>query len=573
MGAHLIRRLSLTAKACLVTVMLLVFLAVALSYAAVSAVEESINREAINRQNSSLRIAAMEFSNQYPQIDVAFDGNGLVSKIVAPELPSFESHDMIDRIGKMTGETATVFAWEAESKDFWRKTTNIIKPDGNRAVGTPLGQNGAVYKIVRDGNTFLGQAVILGTPYYTVYQPIFSTGGDVIGILYAGVQKERIEAVLYDIKWSLGIAAAIAAAIGIALALLVFRAMMRPIPAICDVMGRLARDEVDVQVPYRERGDEIGQIAQAVEVFRANAKEKIELKAREEESARRSEEEKRAAMSRFMDDFESGVGDVVRQVSTKAAAMRDTAQSMTASSQQASSEAATVVATAQSASTNVETVAAAADELRSSITEISQQMGHQTQAAAEAVDAADASDREIKGLAAKVEAIGEVVNLITSIAEQTNLLALNATIEAARAGDAGKGFAVVASEVKSLATQTAKATEEIAAQIQGVQEQTGSAVTAIGDISQRIDKIREISSTIASAIEEQNAAASEIGRNTQEAASGTQQVSSAIGNVTEATGLVGSAAAEVLDAADDLSLQARQLTTKVTEFVDRVRAA
>lgn len=573
MDALVFRRMSLTAKACLITVMLLVLVSGALSYAAVSAVEDSINREAINRQNSSLRIAAMEFSSQYPDVDVSFDRTGMVSKIVVPELPTFETHDLIDRIGQMTGETATVFAWEADSKDFWRKTTNIIKPDGNRAVGTPLGQKGAVYGVVREGKTFLGQAVILGTPYYTVYEPIFSTAGDVVGILYAGVQKDRIEAVLYDIKWSLGIAAVVAAGIGIVLALLLFRSMLRPIPAICGVMGRLARDEVDVEVPYQQRGDEIGQIAQAVEVFRTNAKEKIELKAREEESARRTEEEKREAMSRFVNDFESGVGDVVRQVSSKATAMRDTAQSMTTSSQQASAEAATVVTTAESASTNVETVAAAANELRSSITEISQQMGHQTQAAAEAVDAAEASDREIKGLAAKVEAIGEVVNLITSIAEQTNLLALNATIEAARAGDAGKGFAVVASEVKSLATQTAKATEEIAAQIQGLQEQTGSAVTAIGDISQRIDKIREISSTIASAIEEQNAAASEIGRNTQEAADGTQRVSSAIGNVTEVTGLVGASASDVLQAADDLSSQATQLTNKVSEFIDRVRAA
>lgn len=573
MSALVFSRLSLTAKACLITVMLLVFLSAALSYAAVSAVEDSINREAINRQNSSLRIAAMEFSSRYPDVDVTFNDSGMVSKIVVPELPTFENHELIDRIGKMTGETATVFAWEADSQDFWRKTTNIIKPDGARAVGTPLGQNGAVYGVVREGRTFLGQAVILGTPYYTVYQPIFSSAGDVIGILYAGVQKDRIEAVLYDIKWSLGIAAVVAAGIGIVLALLLFRSMLRPIPAICGVMARLARDEVDVEVPYQQRGDEIGQIAQAVEVFRTNAKEKIELKGREEETARRAEEEKRASMSRFMDDFEAGVGEVVRQVSSKAVAMRDTAQSMANSTEQASSEAATVVSTAENASTSVETVAAAADQLRSSITEISQQMGHQTQAATEAVGAAEASDREIKGLASKVDAIGEVVNLITSIAEQTNLLALNATIEAARAGDAGKGFAVVASEVKSLATQTAKATEEIAGQIQAVQEQTGSAVTAIGDISERIDKIREISSAIASAVEEQNAAASEISRNTQEAAVGTQRVSSAIGNVTEATGLVGASASDVLQAADDLSSQATQLSTKVAEFIGRVRAA
>ncbi|WPZ34592.1 methyl-accepting chemotaxis protein [Thalassobaculum sp. OXR-137] len=573
MSFNLIGGMRLTTKACLVTAGLLVLLALALSFAAISAVDGSISKEAINRQNASLRIAAMELAARYPEVQVTIDPSGTVKKIVIPALPQFDSHDLIDRIGQMTGETATVFAWDPETKDFWRKTTNIIKPDGNRAVGTPLGQNGAVYPVVTGGKTFLGQAVILGVPYYTVYQPILSSGGDIIGILYAGVQKERIEAVLYSITWSLGIAMAVATVIGVILALVVFRMMLRPIPALSAVMRRLASNEVDFEVPYRARGDEIGEMAAAVEVFRVNAKQKIELEAREAENEQGAEEEKRQTMRRVVDDFEAGVGELVRAVNAKAVAMRGTAESMTASSQQAISEAAMVVNTAEQASSNVQTVAAAAEELRSSITEISQQMSYQTEAAEQAVGAAEVSDREIKGLASKVEAIGEVVNLITSIAEQTNLLALNATIEAARAGDAGKGFAVVASEVKSLATQTAKATDEIAAQIRDVQDQTGSAVSAINDINIRIEKIREISSSVASAIEEQNAAASEIGRSTQEAADGTQAVSRSINNVTEASGLVGSSAGEVLEAAGELSSQADQLTTQVVEFVNRVRAA
>ncbi|WP_420562303.1 methyl-accepting chemotaxis protein [Thalassobaculum sp.] len=557
----------------MVTAGLLVLLAFALSVAAIGAVGGSISTEAINRQNASLRIAAMELSARYPEVQVTFDQAGVVQKITIPALPDFESHDLIDRIGRMTGETATVFAWDAETKDFWRKTTNIIKPDGNRAVGTPLGQTGAVYPVVTGGKTFLGQAVILGIPYYTVYQPILSTGGDIIGILYAGVQKERIEAVMYDITWSLVITTAVATVIGIILALIVFRTMLRPIPALSAVMRRLATNEVELEVPYRARGDEIGEMAAAVEVFRVNAKQKLELEAREEENERRAEEEKRRAMGRIVDDFEAGVGALVQAVSAKVVAMRGTVESMSTSSQQAISEAAMVVNTAEQASSDVQTVAAAAEELRSSITEISQQMSHQTEAAELAVGAAEVSDREIKGLASKVDAIGEVVNLITSIAEQTNLLALNATIEAARAGDAGKGFAVVASEVKSLATQTAKATEEIAAQIRDVQEQTGSAVSAINDINTRIEKIREISASVASAIEEQNAAASEIGRSTQEAAQGTQTVSRSINNVTEASGLVGASAGEVLEAAGELSSQADQLTVQVAEFVNRVRVA
>ncbi|MCB1753821.1 MAG: methyl-accepting chemotaxis protein, partial [Gammaproteobacteria bacterium] len=190
------------------------------------------------------------------------------------------------------------------------------------------------------------------------------------------------------------------------------------------------------------------------------------------------------------------------------------AQTMSSIAERSSGQSAEVASAAELASSNVQTVAAAAEELGSSISEISRQMSVQNGAADDAVTAALASDTEIKGLAEKVEAIGDVVNLITGIAEQTNLLALNATIEAARAGDAGKGFAVVASEVKNLASQTAKATDQIATQIQEVQDRTGKAVSAIADIGTRIEKIREIAASVAAAVEEQNAASGEISRNT-----------------------------------------------------------
>ena len=565
--------LRLTTKASLLTVAIVLAFAASLAYASISQVRAWIEQQAIDRQASSLRIAAMTLAERYPAFRVRFSADDAVERLEIGALPDFDDHDMIDRIGLMTGETATVFAWDPETRDYWRRTTNIIKPDGSRAIGTPLGQNGAVYPVIQRGETYLGEAVILGIPYYTIYQPIFSPTGDVLGILYAGVQKERLEAILSAIVRALGLVTMVATAICVVVAIVTYRAMLRPIPILSGVMQRLSADDSDISVPYRERGDEIGEMARAVEIFRVNAVEKAALEQRQKEAEGRAEAEKRAAMHTLAGEFEADVGEIVQSVSSAATAMQSTSQSMSAIAEETSSQAATVSSAAEEASANVQTVAASAEELGSSIAEISRQMSTQTGAADEAVTAASDSDAQIKGLADKVEAIGSVVNLITSIAEQTNLLALNATIEAARAGDAGKGFAVVASEVKSLANQTAKATEEIATQIQDVQDQTGHAVAAIADINAKIERIREISTSVAAAIEEQNTAANEISRNTQEASVGTQEVTSSITGVKEASVRAGESAADVLAASEGLTRQSEQLATQVSRFMDRVRAA
>ena len=361
--------------------------------------------------------------------------------------------------------------------------------------------------------------------------------------------------------------------LGPGIAWLIGRAIAGPVMKMTGAMGRLASGDLSVAIPATGQSDEVGHMARAVLVFKDNAVENLRLQAEQEQAKRRAEEEKRSMMNALADDFEANVGEVVQSVASAATEMQSTAQSLSAIAEETSSQSTTVASASEQASANVQTVASATEELGSSISEISRQMSVQNDAAEEAVHAALDSDTRIKGLAEEVDAISEVVRLITDIAEQTNLLALNATIEAARAGDAGKGFAVVASEVKGLANQTAKATDEIASQIRSVQERTGGTVQAIAGISGKIEKIKEIASSVASAVEQQNAASTEIGRNTQEAAVGTQEVSSAIVGVTEASHQAGESANNVLAAAEELSQQSEHLGVQVRDFMARVRAA
>jgi len=355
------------------------------------------------------------------------------------------------------------------------------------------------------------------------------------------------------------------------LTVMVARSVNQAVLGMTTAMTSISNGQIDSAVPFRDLKNEIGDMARAVEVFRLNAEEKTRLEQQQNEAEQKARHEKRETLRKLADDFEENVAGVLQSLSSSAAEMHATAQSMSALAEESSDQAETVALAAEEASSNVQTAASAAENLGGSITDISRQMEAQTGAADDAVSSAAIGNSGIKELAEKIEEIGDVVNLITGIAEQTNLLALNATIEAARAGEAGKGFAVVASEVKNLATQTAKATEKIVAQIKHVQDKTGGAVSAIEDINMKIGNIRQISASVATAIDDQNTAAAKIVENTQEASYGTQQVSSAITSVTQASQEVGSSARNVLDAAKGLSWQSEHLSTKVAEFMQQVR--
>jgi methyl-accepting chemotaxis protein len=350
-------------------------------------------------------------------------------------------------------------------------------------------------------------------------------------------------------------------------------AVTRPIQRITTVMGVLAKGDTSVAISGVERRDEIGEMVQAVEVFRINAIEVERLKAEQQANELHNVQQRKADTVKLANDFEGAVGEIIQAVSSASTQLEASASTLSATAVRAQELTVVVAAASEEASTNVQSVASATEEMASSVNEISRQVQESARMAGDAVEQARKTNDRVSELSKAAARIGDVVDLINTIAGQTNLLALNATIEAARAGEAGRGFAVVASEVKALAEQTARATGEIGQQITGIQAATQESVAAIKEISGTIEKLSEISSTIAAAVEEQGAATQEISRNVQQAAQGTQQVSSNITDVQRGANETGSASSQVLSAAQSLSGDSNRLKLEVGKFLNTVRAA
>jgi len=365
----------------------------------------------------------------------------------------------------------------------------------------------------------------------------------------------------------------IALILSILAAFFIVRGITKPLRTAVQGIASLSEGDTSIEIVGTERGDEVGDVARGLEIFKAQAIENAQLETKQQEAAQRAEEEKRESMNKLADSFQGSVGSVIDTVTASTTEMRSSAESLTATAESASQQATTVAAASEQATVNVQTVASAAEEMSNSVAEISTQVTRSTEIAGRAVEEANKTNTTVEGLSEAAQKVGEVVQLISDIAEKTNLLALNATIESARAGEAGKGFAVVANEVKTLAEQTSKATDEIGAQITAIQTETGHAVDAIGGIGKTIEEIAEIATSIASAVEEQSAATQEIARNCQEAAKGTSEVSGTIGQVNQAANDTGSAASQVLSAASELSSQSEGLRQTVDEFLKTVRAA
>jgi methyl-accepting chemotaxis protein len=426
---------------------------------------------------------------------------------------------------------------------------------------------------VMGGATVIQTGERAGRPIAATFGPIRSFSGDPIAV----IEIVR-DASLYQsyarrsAAWLAGgaLAAVLAAAL---IAAWLGRGMAKPILALEGAMREMTTGRYDMDVPGAKRSDEIGSMARAVDVFKDSLIETDRLRTAQEQQRATAEGERRATLHALASSFENGVGTIVNSVGRAATGLRTTAESMSATAEEAIRQTTTVAAASEEASQNAEAVAAAVEELNASINEIAQQVNESARVAGTAASQANDTNAQVQGLASAAQKIGDVVKLISEIAEQTNLLALNATIEAARAGEAGRGFAVVASEVKALASQTSKATEEISAQVGAIQTATQASVAAIQGINETITKVNEIASAIASAVEEQGAATREIAHNVAESARGTGQVSQHISGVNEAAHQTGTAASLVVESAAELSKNGETLRAQVDAFLRDVRAA
>jgi methyl-accepting chemotaxis protein len=477
-----------------------------------------------------------------------------------------ENHERIEKIKTLVGDYAR------RAQEISTVRSEAIGIEAKRSAGSDLPAE-AVTRIAKLNEDAARIAREFGLP---IAAELDSLIAKVVDFAKHKAQEENA-AVLQE----LSSAERNAMIIGITAALLLIGACVfsvftiaRPMRALSISMEELANGNFGVVLPGLGRKDEIGDVAGAVEKFKVVA----EQKARDEAEAKIKQDQiaaqqRKADMVKLADTFESAVGEIIETVSSASTELEASAGTLTKTAERAQEVTTTVAAASEEASTNVQSVASATEELTSSVNEISRQVQESSRMANEAVDQARITNDRVGELSKAAARIGDVVELINTIAGQTNLLALNATIEAARAGEAGRGFAVVASEVKALAEQTAKATGEIGQQITGIQAATQESVNAIREISGTIEKLSEISSTIAAAVEEQGAATQEISRNVQQAAQGTQQVSSNITDVQRGASETGSASSQVLSAAQSLSRDSNRLKLEVGKFLNTVRAA
>jgi methyl-accepting chemotaxis protein len=522
--------------------------------------------------DANLRTLSLAFGETFPNAKIAIR-DGVVDRIEIPQMPEFSDHRIVDRTTSYVGGTATLFVYDDASQQFVRRTTNLKKENGDRAVGTQLAADHPAQAILRRGEAYKGPAILFGRRFYTAYQPVFGASGKVIGIAYVGIPMAQFDGMLWQALWAMVIAAAIAALLVLGFTMLIVRRVTKPLKAVTETLTVLAEGRTDVEVWHADRYDEIGAIARTVGVFKNNRIERQQLEAERISAEKMATDRRKAELNQFVEDFRAKIGGIIERVLNSSGRFEEDAQQLSVTAHSTAEMSGQSAQASRQASEHVRSAAAASNELSQSIVEISRRVQESNGVAADAVKQANATDERMAELSAAGDRIGDVVKLITSIAEQTNLLALNATIEAARAGEAGRGFAVVAQEVKTLAGQTAKATDEISAHIVNMQRATGESVNAIKAIGLTIERISEITTSISSAVEQQGTATQGIAEGVRAAASGTLGVADNIEKVAKNARETGTTSGLMLKSARELSEVSAHLKGEVEKFLDSVRAA
>jgi methyl-accepting chemotaxis protein len=520
----------------------------------------------------NLRTLSLAFAESFQDAKIVIR-DGIVDRIEIPKMPEFSDHRIVDRATSYVGGTATLFAYDDASQQFFRRTTNVKKENGDRAVGTQLAADHPAQAVLRRGEAYKGPAVLFGRRFFTAYQPVFDTAGKVIGIIYVGIPTTQFDAMLWQAIGAMAIAAGIAALLAMIMTMAMVRSITRPLRAVAEALTVLAAGKTDVEVRHADRHDEIGVIARTVAVFKDNRIERRQLEADRINAERQATEQRKAELNRFVEAFRTKIGGIIEQVMNSSGQFEKDAKTLSVTAHSTATMSGQSANASRQASEHVRSAATASNQLSQSIVEISHRVQDSNSVAADAVKQATATDQRMAELSAAGDRIGDVVKLITSIAEQTNLLALNATIEAARAGEAGRGFAVVAQEVKNLAGQTAKATDEISSHIVNMQRATGESVDAIKAIGLTIERISEITTSISASVEEQGTATQSIAEGVEAAAGGTLNVAENIERVARGAGETETTSGQMLKSAKALSGVSIHLRDEVEKFLDSVQAA